>query len=139
MSSATASVPGKVTRVSLFAFLSTIGKILSQPKSSYEPVKIVRMKSQAPGGFAYVALGLIDGFQNQAFLGLPHSVVESAFFAALRYRRIQECLRQILRHDGRSRTQDHGVFDGVSQFANIAGPIIFHQHGPRLLRNSSHL
>src|SRR5260370_21234128 len=89
-----------------------------------EPLHVVYMDTEQLGGLAVTPRGLLHRGANNIALGLPNSIVISANGAPSPTS--DHDIRKILRQDFVGGAKDHSVFDGVLQFAYVAGPSILH-------------
>ena len=94
------------------------------------------MNAEEFGGLREVAVCLFDGLQDELLLHVIHCFV--IIRQVLRRRTGgQQRFRKIIRHDHVCVAKNDRAFDGIFQFANIAGPVICHQTVPRFRRDTT--
>ena len=95
---------------------------------------------EKPGRFGSVPFGLVEGFHNSSFLirWQGRLCVGRETFEASGRRRTLNFRRKIPQGEAIPIDGHKGMFDGVLQFAYIAGPAIFHQSVEGILGDISY-
>src|SRR5260370_41667570 len=104
-----------------------------------ETVQIVGMQAEEFGSLGKAALGLLQGGEDEMFLGVAHGLVEFGGGFGNGQCAVGQSVRQVFGKNQVGGADDDGALDGVLQFADVAGPIVLGETGTRGGRKSTDL